>query len=437
LLLQFVNDIEDNTPAFLNRTYYPDATLQESQWLICTIVEQCIVPTSGLAVSLLTPLQKGALFDVLAEVMTIQAYQMLLQQEQANLILGQYQEYATTCQGTCRALLENTVFALNNNPTVQGGLTYDTCQEENSDSTSLNATWVCDDFSLDLYGNLNTSEPNVEQAYAINDLFAENMVHPRGDVATYVSVYGSLSGTGPFGLRYSGHHLDLNIRFLEDGTIDSLPAFIGHNPISVLPLVPNNTQSEVGNDVWTNLRGVTLFPQSAELFYRVFDQVLPVTAFIPLSDFDSTPSTGGLTLKNGLELMNPTDVPNALALSDLDDKTFDTLWELLSYIRTLTKPNPDDTTLFDEFRTGGRLVWTSFSVTDVPRSAQDVISNFGNYYIRVETPDHLCFCMVNQMFTFANGEYPSNHFHSLFIPRSYLVNLTSASDSKGPPWPSL
>jgi hypothetical protein len=231
--------------------------------------------------------------------------------------------------------------------------------------------------------------------------------------------------------------LDLNIRFLEDGTIDSLPAFIGHNPISVLPLVPNNSQSEVGNDVWTNLRGVTLFPQSAELFYKVFDQVLPVTAFIPLSSFDSTPATGGLTLLNGLELMNPTDVPNALALSDLDDSTFDTLWELLSYIRTLTKPNPDDTRLVDEFRTSGRLIWTSFSETNVPRTAQEVISKFGNYYIRVETPDHLCFCMVNQMFTFANREYPSNHFHSLFIPRSYLANYTTANESQGPDWPIL
>jgi hypothetical protein len=429
----------DLNPAYLNRTYYPNATLQESQWLVCTIVEQCIVPTVGLAVSLLTPLQKGALFDVLAEVMTIQAYQMLLQQEQANLILGQYQEYATTCQGTCKALLETTAFALWNNSMLHddGGFTYNTCQGANNNSTSLNATWVCEGVPLGLYGNLNTSEPNVDQAYAINDLFTENMVHPRGDIATYVSVYGSLSGTGPFGLRYSGHHLDLNIRFLEDGTIDSLPAFIGHNPISVLPLVPNNTQSEVGNDVWTNLRGVTLFPQSAKLFYQVFDQVLPVTAFIPLSNFESTPGTGGLTLQNGLDLMNSTDVPNALALSDLDDRTFDTLWELLTYIRTLIKPNPDVTTLFDEFRANGRLIWTSFSETDVPTSAREVISNFGNYYILVETQDHLCFCIVNQMFTFATRDYPSNHFHSLFIPKSYLDNYIPANESQGPDWPSL
>jgi len=66
--------------AYRDRLYYQDASLQPSQWLVCTIVEQCLVPKYGLAVELLTPDQVNTLFATFKRVMTELAYQMLLQQ---------------------------------------------------------------------------------------------------------------------------------------------------------------------------------------------------------------------------------------------------------------------------------------------------------------------------------------------------------------------
>lgn len=222
------------------------------------------------------------------------------------------------------------------------------------------------------------------------------------------------------------------------GTIETLPAFLGHNPLAVLPISPKNRESEIGNDQWTNLKGILLHPTSVELLFEAFDKAVPVSAFVPLSDFDSTPSTGGLTLKNGLELMSNDDVPNALNLNSIEQDTFDTIWRMMAYTLALVRPRMSDFfDLKDEFQSTGRLIWSSFSNTDVPNNPSDLVTNYGSYYIRVETDDHLFFTMVNQMFTFASLAAPSNHLHSLFIPKSYLASTLNADQSAGDPWPNI
>lgn len=76
-----LRDIVNSMPnAYRDRLYYQDASLQPSQWLVCTIVEQCLVPKYGLAVKLLTPDQVNTLFATFKRVMTDMAYKMILQQ---------------------------------------------------------------------------------------------------------------------------------------------------------------------------------------------------------------------------------------------------------------------------------------------------------------------------------------------------------------------
>lgn len=66
-----LRDIVNGAPdAYRDRLYYEDASLQPSQWLICTIVEQCLVPKYGLRDELLTPDQVNLLFETFELVMT-------------------------------------------------------------------------------------------------------------------------------------------------------------------------------------------------------------------------------------------------------------------------------------------------------------------------------------------------------------------------------
>jgi len=97
---------------------------------------------------------------------------------------------------------------------------FEECGEVAENTTvPATTTWICDDVPMALFGNMDTNE-TLEKAYRINDIFGENEVHPRGDVATYLSIYGSLTGSGQFGFRYSAHHIDINYIFYPNGKCD-------------------------------------------------------------------------------------------------------------------------------------------------------------------------------------------------------------------------
>ena len=59
------------------QAYYPDAKLQEKQWAICTIVQQCLVPEYGLAVGRLKPASRTKWFDLLAIVLSDESYKRI------------------------------------------------------------------------------------------------------------------------------------------------------------------------------------------------------------------------------------------------------------------------------------------------------------------------------------------------------------------------
>ena len=144
----------------------------------------------------------------------------------------------------------------------------------------------------------------------------------------FVSVYGSLEPGKAFGFRYSGHHFDLSFTVAEDGTITDLPTFLGRtpphapelrkqttvetsrlswlvrawrradNPLIVPQMTPPVTRANEGLYLqWRNMAGVPQFPDATMVVLEAA-KVLDAAAYVPLNQWESTPATGGLTLKD-------------------------------------------------------------------------------------------------------------------------------------------
>ena len=433
LLQHFVSELTD---AQREHAYYADASLQPQQWLLCTIVQNCLDAEFGISAASLSSKARSLFFRMLSQAMPAEAYTTLLEQIQANLVLGQYQMWASTCPGLCKRVPNAPV------PNVVGGFAY---IRDLDDATGIpnitdffncsaefdrsrDTTWVCNEAPLQLYGNLNTSDGE----FLLNNIFYENMVHWRSSEAEFVSVYGAIIGKGQFGFRYSGHHFDVSYTFHEDGSIDDLPWFLGHNPVHVFKDVPPEVRhtsdidhGDVTYDLWANLRGVILFPTAVNNVLDFSNNFLPASAFVPLNEFDTRADLGLLVLKGGRQLMNAADVPNgnAVNLSSVSNDEFQIVWkmvteseseesELGSSFRSARKRMARD-----EFRSTGRLMWTSFDRLSVPTSYEKLESQHTMLYVQIETPNYFYYMWVNLLFTFVAANEPSNHIHAMFAPK--------------------
>ena len=76
--------------------------------------------------------------------------------------------------------------------------------------------------------------------YFLGNIWGEPHIHARNSWYDYVSAYGDLEENGgAFGLRFSGHHIDLNYRWNDEGVlVQDLPVFLGHNPLIVPEVSP-------------------------------------------------------------------------------------------------------------------------------------------------------------------------------------------------------
>ena len=238
----------------------------------------------------------------------------------------------------------------------------------------------------------------------------------------FVAVYGSLEPGQPFGFRYSGHHFDLSFRVDADGNVDDLPTFIGHNPLVVPRTSPPSNNDHEDYVQWHNMAGFPQFPDAVRVTLKVAHLLHP-SSYVPLHKFASTPSTGGLTLSDGKDI---TEGPH-LHLSEADDATFEAIWALIDYTLEFARggrARPEKAT----FRKEGRLVWTTPVFKGeadlkhhLPQTADDLVNKRAFFYVRVETDEYLYFGMINSLFTLVLENEPSNHLHSIIIPKSYLA----------------
>ena len=118
-----------------------------------------------------------------------------------------------------------------------------------------------------------------------------------------------------------------------------------------------------------------------------------------------------------------------LDLSKVSDADFEALWALIDYTIEFARgarPRPEKAA----FRKSGRLCWTSLAYEHatgerkwlLPKSAADLVKARQFFYVRAETDDLLYFGMINSLFSLMLEAEPSNHLHSILIPKSYLAH---------------
>ena len=119
----------------------------------------------------------------------------------------------------------------------------------------------------------------------------------------------------------------------------------------------------------------------------------------------------------------------------LDEATWETVWALIDYTLEFprgARPRPERAA----FREEGVMVWTTAAhhhdgahahesregeqPFHLPKSVADLVASRSFFYVRVETPELFFFAMVNSLFSLMLETEPSNHLHSIVIPKSYL-----------------
>jgi len=268
------------------------------------------------------------------------------------------------------------------------------------------------------HGNMDTDTGQ----YQLGNVFKEPSIHARNHNFDFVAVYGSLAPGEPFGFRYSGHHFDLSFQIDADGNIDDLPTFLGHNPLVVPAHTPPASTGHEDYLQWRNMAGVPQFPDAVDVVLEA-TSLLTESSYVPLNQWLSTPANGGLTLKDGKTLA---DVPH-IDMATMDADAFETLWALIDYTLEFARgarPRPEKAA----FRAGGKMVWsTSVHPHEthvghhIPKTVAQLTSSRSFFYVRAETDDLLFFVMVNSLFTLMLEDEPSNHLHSILIPKSYLA----------------
>jgi len=96
----FVSSLSSEESAKL---YFSNASLQPEQWELCTIVQQCPVPKYGMAVGLLSPQKRTHIYNILALVLSDEAYKRILVQQLSNMLLGEMQTWRSAAQAAARS----------------------------------------------------------------------------------------------------------------------------------------------------------------------------------------------------------------------------------------------------------------------------------------------------------------------------------------------
>ena len=207
-------------------------------------------------------------------------------------------------------------------------VSFDECRD--SAYAGRHVLWVCDDEPrMTHHGNVNTSNGR----YYLGNVFDEPIIHARNNHFEFIEAYGSLDAGDPFGFRYSGHHFDLSFAFDGVGGVKDLPVFLGHNPLIVPKQSPPTSSKHEDYVNWRNMAGVPQFPDAVRVMLRAASFLGP-HSHIPLNQFESTPATGGLTLRGGKTMADFSHLDLAAA----NESKFDAIWELIDCRARLPRP---------------------------------------------------------------------------------------------------
>ena len=114
-------------------------------------------------------------------------------------------------------------------------------------------------------------------------------------------------------------------------------------------------------------------------------------------------------------------------LATASPSDFEAVWNLIEYTLEFARGSRSNADVKAQFRATGKMCWTSTGESHglgsrLPFRVADLVATRTFFYVRAETDDLLFFVMVNQLFTLVNDVEPSNHLHSILIPKSYLTH---------------
>jgi len=448
-LKKFVDSLDDTLdiePSQRERGYHPNAEDQGSDYNICTVVQQCKNPSFILSLGYMSPEQRGMVYKALSKATSQESFNMLQLQQHSNLLLGEMQDWATTCDGTCRELNDPNGLL---EPVPEGSGTLPD-QSTEVPSTSFEACrdlrgagnytfWYCNDEPRMVHhANIDVTSGK----YKLGNIFTQPHTHGRNSQYDYFSTYGDLEENGgAFGMRFSGHHIDLNFEWNDEGELaNDLPVFLGHNPLIVPSTVP--PQVRASDDrlnpnhfntplMWNNMAGVAQFAESVQLVLDCANELLDIApeSYVPMSEWESTGYLGALQLKD----KDLTDY-DYFDLSTATETEFNKIWPLVEYTLTFSRGNGSTKAERDLFRSQGKAIWTTSSPPEegLPLNEDDLRSNLNFLNLWIATDDLIFFVMVNQLYTVVSENEPTNHLHSVIISKSLVTPNHACIDDDDP-----
>jgi len=438
-LRKFVESLEDGLQK--KRGYHPNIDNQVTEWHTCTIVSQCLDPTFILSMGRMSSASRGHVYRSMSKAMSQESFNMLQLQQLSNMLLGEMQDWGTVCPGECRELYDPDGLL---EPVVRSSLAdqsdlvpftnYAQCGNLRATSKTF---WYCKDEPRMVHqANINVTNGK----YILGDIWNEPHIHGRNSFYDFFAAYGDLKENGgAFGLRFSGHHIDLNYQWNDKGELvnDDMPVFLGHNPLIVPEVTPPllREHNDKANDnyhplMWTNMAGTAQFAESVNLVVKISNFLLKSApgSFVSLDNWRSTGSSGSLSLNEGLSISDF----DVFDLSIATDNDFQIMWNIVDYTLKFAHGHKSTKKQRDLFRREGKAIWTSTSPpeTNLPLTDEDLRSNMNFINLRIETDDYLFFVMINQMYVVVSENEPTNHLHSIYVKKS-LMNPNHACINKG------
>lgn len=226
----------------------------------------------------------------------------------------------------------------------------------------------------------------------------------------YIAIFGEPAvakdyrSAKPWGIRFEGHHLSLNLTFDGRGTrpqVNAMPMFFGSSPT----IVPQSPPPEAGKySQWRNLEGQQLLHREAWLA-RSFLQSLD----------DKAISQGAWSVLPDVVLMGGADVPldaasylsnekQGIQVAQLTPLQQNLLWDFaLDFWQLQGNANKIDEYALKQSLAKSRVWWYG-----------DRNDEHGELYFRVQSDRYLIELLQSNTFGVVSDDIEANHIHSSF-----------------------
>lgn len=221
----------------------------------------------------------------------------------------------------------------------------------------------------------------------------------------YIAFFGEPASLNPWGLRFEGHHLSLNLTFGGEGeqpTVGTLPMFFGSSPT----IVPQSPAVEEGQ--------VTDYPrwQAQEGQQMLLREAWLSRSFLNALDAE-TLEQGTWSALPDVVLAGGADVPldamsylegekTGIAVADLSELQQDLLWEFaLEFLQIQTNHSVDLAAVRADLA-NSRVWWFG-----------DIEDEEADLYVRVQSDRYLIELLQSNTFGVLS-EVASNHVHASF-----------------------